>query len=112
MRGASVRTSALVGEDQVLGRWARPVLGQRQDMRVDRLVHRRLSLVVLALVLLPAVDQVVLDETVRVGDVLAEGPAFRAGGAARAAKPLHLRPELLVVLWGYAVLDRDEHRAV
>src|SRR5207247_8383899 len=68
--------SGVVGEDQVLDRRRRAVLGQRQGALLDRLVHRRLALVVLAHVLFPGVDEVVLNEAVRVGRVLVEAPAL------------------------------------
>src|SRR3954447_3642905 len=112
MRRASVRRSALVGEDQVLRRRALAILGQRKDALLDRLVEHGLPLGVLTQVLLPRVDQVVLDEAVRVAGVLVEAPALGAGAASRAAEALHLVAEALVVLRSDAVLERDQDRPV
>src|SRR4051794_12093562 len=112
MRRASVGRSALVGEDQALGGWVLPVLGQREDTMLDRLVERRLALVVLAHVLFPGVDGVVLDEAVGIACVLVEAPALGTGTPPRAPEPLHLFAERIVVLRRHAVLDRDQHRPV
>src|SRR3954470_7778867 len=112
MRRASVRRSALVGEDQMLRGCALAVLGQRKNALLDRLVEHGLPLGVLAQVLFPGVDQVVLDEAVRVAGVLVEAPALGAGAGPRAAETLHLVAEALVILRSDAVLERNQDRPV
>src|SRR3954454_6352391 len=84
MRRASVRRSAVVGEDQVLCRRRLAVGGQRQHALLDPDVLRGLALGELADVLLPRADDVVLDEAVGVRGVLVETPALGAGAAAGA----------------------------